>query len=204
MDKKNQKSDSDKKLIALVAQKNKEAFTELFNRYQAKAYSTALRILREKELAEDAVQDAFLSIWLHANQFNNKAAVSSWIYRIVANQALMSLRKQAVKGGKKCLSVCQSEEVERGYLNAADMSKDIRITDDSIHYQQLLATIPRFPKSYFEVLYFTAIGFNSKELEAVLGISRPSIKSRLFRARELLAKKAKLSFVHRESEKIAA
>lgn len=72
------------------------AFDELVSEYTGPAYATAVQVLRDPALAEEAVQDAFVRVWKRAAQFEpGKGAERSWIMAIVRNQAIDVLRKRA-------------------------------------------------------------------------------------------------------------
>lgn len=72
------------------------AFDQVVSEYTGPAYATALQVLRDPALAEEAVQDAFVRLWQRAKQFEpGKGAERSWIMAIVRNQAIDVLRKRA-------------------------------------------------------------------------------------------------------------
>jgi RNA polymerase sigma-70 factor (ECF subfamily) len=72
------------------------AFDQVVTEYTGPAYATAVQILRDPALAEEAVQDAFVRLWQRAKQFEpGKGAERSWILAIVRNQAIDALRKRA-------------------------------------------------------------------------------------------------------------
>src|SRR5258708_19073712 len=71
-----------------------EAFQETFVAYRPKFVGIAYSILRNREDAEDAVQDAFLSAYVHLRNFEGRSAFTTWFTRIVLNAALMILRKR--------------------------------------------------------------------------------------------------------------
>ncbi len=74
----------------------KSAFDAVVAEYTGPAYATAVQVLRDSALAEEAVQDAFLRVWQRAHLFDpTKGAERSWILSIVRNQAIDALRKRA-------------------------------------------------------------------------------------------------------------
>lgn len=84
---------NDAELIrAIASHRDREAFGELFCRYEQQAYSLARYMLREPGLAEDAVQEAMLRIWRSAERFTHDANPRGWVMRIVATEALRKLR----------------------------------------------------------------------------------------------------------------
>src|ERR1700751_4881622 len=79
---------SDEALVALAARSEQTALAELYDRYGRTAYGLALRVLRDPVLAEDAVQEAFLTIWRTASRFMpEKGRASTWILTLVHRRA---------------------------------------------------------------------------------------------------------------------
>ena len=70
------------------------AFGALFERYEGKMFQVAMRVLRHHEDAEDAVQQAFKSAFVHLTSFQGQSRFSTWLTRIAINEALMLLRKR--------------------------------------------------------------------------------------------------------------
>lgn len=80
-------------LLSRVAQGDRSAFSSLYQATSAKLFGLALRILNRRDLAEEALQDAFVNIWHHAiNYHQEKAAVMTWMTAIVRNRCLDLLR----------------------------------------------------------------------------------------------------------------
>ena len=98
-----------------------EAFRELVEGYSNLAHSVALRMLRNTQDAEDAVQEAFIYAYRAFSTFKGKSKVSTWLYRIVVNTCLMKLRKEKTRA--KYLA-------ETGYNDAIvrDWSSDPELT----------------------------------------------------------------------------
>jgi RNA polymerase sigma-70 factor (ECF subfamily) len=69
------------------------AFEELVRRYDRKVFRIAQHIMQNREDAQDVVQEAFLKVFQHLNQFQENAKFSTWLIRIAMNQSLMMLRK---------------------------------------------------------------------------------------------------------------
>src|ERR1700734_2048715 len=84
---------SDAELVADGKRGNEPAITELFNRHYPSSLRLARGILRSLEEAQDSVQSAYLSAFLHLDSFREDAAFKTWITRIVTNHCLMRLRQ---------------------------------------------------------------------------------------------------------------
>lgn len=85
-------------LLSQVAGGNEASFSELYQHSSAKLHGVALRILRNKELAEDVLQDAFVKIWSRARDFDPViASPMTWMAAIVRNRALDEVRRRAAR-----------------------------------------------------------------------------------------------------------
>jgi RNA polymerase sigma-70 factor (ECF subfamily) len=81
-------------LVAAAKQGQAEAFATLCQPYARRLIRNAHRITRNHEDAEDALQDAFLSAFIHIKNFDGRSSFSTWLTRIAINSALMTLRKK--------------------------------------------------------------------------------------------------------------
>ena len=87
---------TDEGLMGLVRNRDQVAFAEIFRRHHAAAFARALRICGERSLAEDAVQEAFLSLWRSCARYDGQRGnVRSWVLTIVHNRAIDVLRRGA-------------------------------------------------------------------------------------------------------------
>ena len=85
---------SEERLIARAKSGKREAFGELCDRHANKIFRVTFRITRNREDAEDAVQDAFLSAFVHLKDFDERSRFGTWLTRIAINAALGKLRKK--------------------------------------------------------------------------------------------------------------
>src|ERR1700752_3121545 len=84
----------EKTLLAAAKRGQSAAFDALCQPYSRKLYQTTFRITRNREDAEDALQDAFLSAFVHLKNFDERSTFATWLTRIAINSALMILRKR--------------------------------------------------------------------------------------------------------------
>src|SRR5262245_60759063 len=81
-------------LLAACAQRDREAFSKLYQSSSAKLYGVALRILRREDWAEEVLQECYVNVWRHAPEYNaNRAAPMTWMTSIVRNRCLDWLRR---------------------------------------------------------------------------------------------------------------
>lgn len=148
-------------------------------------YRSAARILRNTQDSEDAVQDGLLQAFSRRHQFRGQSRVSTWLYSIVRNSALMHLRRrdhfQWIPIGV--------DDTEEGRPRLDDTLVDARPNPeeqcaDSEHRRIVDLALSRLPRNYRGVVRLCVVdGFSQKEAAKKLGVSVNAIKTRLFRAR---------------------
>jgi len=173
---------SDEALLALVSRSDDEALAALYDRYGRIAYGLALRILRDRALAEDAVQEAFLGIWRSAGSFlGERAKPSTWILTIVHRRAVDLVRREERRRGEPLDVVADPAG------GAADEEASLRQRRRAV--QAALRQLPDDQREALELAYYG--GFTQSELAERLGQPLGTIKSRMFaglrRLRDLLA-----------------
>jgi RNA polymerase sigma-70 factor (ECF subfamily) len=172
---------SDEALVALAARSEQPALAELYDRYGRPAYGLALRVLRDESLAEDAVQDAFLTVWRTAARFvPEKGKASTWILTLVHRRAVDVVRREQ---RRRADSLEQAPEQGGG---GADEEAWLRLQRERV--QAALKQLPDQQREALELAYYG--GFTQSELAERLGQPIGTIKSRMFtgltRLREVL------------------
>ena len=173
---------SDEALVALAARADDGALAELYDRFGHVAYGLALRIVRDPALAEDAVQEAFLTIWRSASRFvPERAKARTWILTLVHRRAVDVVRREQPR---------RAEPIELALPASADVTEDeawLRLQRARV--QDALRRLPDQQREALELAYYG--GFTQSELAERLGEPLGTIKSRMFaglaRLRELLA-----------------
>ncbi len=155
-----------------IAQKN------IFEQYGSFLYRVAYRYVRDRMTAEDLVVDSFLKIFEGAAnfRFDNLRSFEAWMKRIVINESLMLLRKQA-----SFQLMPESEAIE----TPVDDNILDSISSDEIY--QLIAELPDGYRTVFNL--FAIEGYSHKEIAEQLHINEGTSKSQLNHARKLLQKK---------------
>ncbi|TMK26828.1 MAG: sigma-70 family RNA polymerase sigma factor [Actinobacteria bacterium] len=174
---------SDEAVIALIARSNEQALGELYDRFGRVAYGLALRILRDDALAEDAVQEAFLSAWRRADTFMpERAKASTWLLTIVHRRAVDLVRREERR---------RAEPIEAAGDRPGDGPAEdlVWLRYERERVQAALRQLPDQQREALELAYYG--GFTQSELAERLGQPIGTIKSRMFsglgRLRELLA-----------------
>jgi RNA polymerase sigma-70 factor (ECF subfamily) len=172
---------SDEALVALAARSEQSALAELYDRFGRPAYGLALRVLRDEALAEDAVQDAFLTIWRSAPRYvPERGKASAWILTLVHRRAVDVVRREQ---RRRADTLEQAPEPRSG---GADEEAWLRLQRERV--QAALRQLPDQQREALELAYYG--GFTQSELAERLGQPLGTIKSRMFlglaRLRELL------------------
>lgn len=175
-------SSSDSTLIARARAGSKQAFGELVGRHSAQVYGVSYRMLRNREDAEDNLQNVFIKAYRKIDQFEGKSHFSTWLVRIAINEAMMMLRKRAPE--KAALQVDADPfkiepetnvsfrdhhaDPERQYIAKELTSKALQGLNTNLRNTFVL---------------HKAEGWTHPELADSLGIDKDTVKSRIFRAR---------------------
>lgn len=163
------------------------AFGELFDSFAGKLLQTALRITRNREDAEDAVQEAYLSAMLHLQNFDGRSQLSTWLTRIAINAALMKLRRnrrlREVPMEMKANSVEEPEEFE--FVGEEPNPEQSYVEHES---QRILreAVLHLRPTLRMAVEHYHLKERSIQETAEMLDISMEAVKGRLYQARAAL------------------
>jgi RNA polymerase sigma-70 factor (ECF subfamily) len=157
------------------------AVAALVGEYASTLYRVAYSVLRNAADAEDAVQEAFLRVLRHRDTLDEVREPRVWLIRIVWNVVLD--RKRRAKTRPETDDVAELARV----LPANGLSAEDRAAAAQ-HHAQVLACVEQLPAKEREVLMLSAFEeLTSVEIAAVLDITESSVRSRLFRARNLMA-----------------
>jgi RNA polymerase sigma-70 factor (ECF subfamily) len=161
---------SDAGLVAMIARGDRLAFAELYDRYGKAAYGLAQRVTRDPQLAEEVVQEVFLSIWRQAGKFNSqRGKPSTWLLSITHHKAVDIVRREQLR---------RTEPAEQ-MLEAADTTnvpREVWLDLQSVQIREALATLSDTQREVIELCYFE--GYSQSELARRLGEPLGTIKSR--------------------------
>jgi RNA polymerase sigma-70 factor, ECF subfamily len=164
---------SDDVLARRAAGGEREAFEELVRRHRTRVYALALRICRNADDAEDALQETFIAAYRALPRFDRRARVSTWLYRIATN---------------KCYDVLARR---RPTTDAAALPESADPADPfarSERRELLTRALDALPQQFREAaLLCDVCGLTPAEAGELTGVAEGTMKSRSFRARALLA-----------------
>jgi len=172
---------SDDAVLGLLARSDESALAELYDRYGGPAYRLALRIVRDGALAQDAVQDAFLTMWRTAAGFDERRGkASTWLLTIVHRRAVDLVRREDRR------RAAPLDDAPAASGDATDETVEVR--EERRRVQGALAQLTPDQREALELAYYG--GLTQSELADRLGVPLGTVKSRMFaglgRLRELL------------------
>jgi len=161
----------DEALLDLVARSDDDALAELYDRYGRSAYALALRILRDPVLAQDAVQDAFLTAWRTAPSFDRaRGAPATWLMTLVHRRAVDVVRRE----DRRRASPLEDAPVASG--DATDEAVELR--DERLRVRAALEVLTPAEREALELAYYG--GLSQSEIAERLGVPLGTVKSRMF------------------------
>jgi RNA polymerase sigma-70 factor (ECF subfamily) len=187
----------DEQLVSAAKAGSDDAFAELQNLYAQRLYCTIVRITKNHEDAEDALQDTFLRMYLALRRFEGRSSFYSWATRIAINSALMVLRKRRARP-EVSFDLPLDGTDNPPHLEIKDSSPNPeQIYDEREQWDRMWRSIQNLqPKLQETIQIQMASGCSIKEIARTFGISVASAKSRLYRARVRLGSKRNIANVN--------
>jgi RNA polymerase sigma-70 factor (ECF subfamily) len=182
---------SDEELVARARASDVAAFEELVGRHEEKIYRLAMRFTRNETDAAEILQETFLSAWRNLDKFEGKAQFGSWLYRVAVNAALMLLRSQkrhpqvAVEDVTPEALGEAAKDAGPGLGAGTDWSRrpDEQFQSEELR-RQIQHSVDQLPESQRSVFLLRDVdGLSTEETAELLGVSIPTVKTRLHRAR---------------------
>jgi RNA polymerase sigma factor (sigma-70 family) len=159
---------ADEQLLELVRRRREDALGELYDRYGRATYGLALRVLRDRHLAEDAVQDAFLDVWRTAGRMRAGYDVRAWIMVIAHRRAVDLVRREERRRrlpAEPAPASAGSDEL----VEQCDAAHRVRCA---------LGRLPGCQRRLLELAYYG--GLTQRELAEQVGVPLGTVKSRMF------------------------
>lgn len=178
--------DADAVWLAAAREGDRDAFSELMRRHYSSALKLARSVLRDREEAEDEVQNAFTKAYLHLARFEGNSRFSTWLSRIVLNQCLMNLRRNRRTRFHYLDDAGPEQESPRLELADHAETPEEALGRREVHHvlQREIRAIP--PMLREPLLLRESAKLPMAEVAARLNISEAAAKSRLLRARREL------------------
>lgn len=180
---------SEKELVRLLKEGDRDAFNILIAQYQSKVINIAYGMLSDTDDAMDASQEVFINVFKSINSFKENSSLATWIYRICANVCKDFLRKR--QRATKTVSIYATDDEDNEILQIAD---DACTPEEHFRQSELQSLIRKamneLGEEYKTVLVLCDIeGLSYDEIAVILKCPVGTVKSRINRARQSLRKK---------------
>jgi len=180
------RSVEDQDILKLLKKHDQQGVEQLINKYQDKLFAVVNRICNNSADTEEVLQDVFMTAYQKIDNFEERSSLSTWLYRIAVNAALMKLRRVRNK-----YTVVSMEDVGEGVMGESDVGRANEMQQSPADnlmkkelYNQVAESAAYLPEIYQEVFYCRDIqGYSIKETGEMLAASPAAIKSRLHRSR---------------------
>jgi RNA polymerase sigma-70 factor, ECF subfamily len=181
----------DRELVRRAQEEDHAAFEELVRRHQQRVAAVAGGILRQREDVEDIAQQVFVKAYFSLKRFDQRAAFSTWLYKITVNECWDLLRKRKVR--PLVYESNLSEEQARQYGAPEERSVPAEDISDKLvarqRVERLLACLDE--RDRVMLILKEVEGFAVEEIAEILSLNANTVKVRLFRARRRIVKEAR-------------
>jgi RNA polymerase sigma-70 factor (ECF subfamily) len=165
---------ADEDLMQLVRQGQPAAFEVVYERHCGAAFSLAYRMCGKRSIAEEVVQEAFLSLWRSGARYDRtRGSVRTWTLGIVHNRAIDALRRGIVHDRRRA----SDEGIEERFEAPENTEVEVARRDESREIRAALNDLPREQSQVIELAYFG--GFTHTEIAAMLGAPIGTVKGRM-------------------------
>lgn len=165
---------ADEDLMQLVHDGDARAFEVVYDRHSGVAFSLAYRMCGRRAMAEDIVQDAFLSLWRSGSRYDrSRGSVRSWVLGVVHNRAIDAFRRETVRAGK---DVADDGALERMESDVHTDTEALR-RDEATQVRTALGELPDDQRHVIELAYFG--GFSHSQIADMLKLPAGTVKGRM-------------------------
>jgi len=180
-------AEEDRELIIRAQKGDQAAFRKLVERHQRRAFAIALGLVRDENDARELVQDAFLRVYRGLNTFQGGSSFFTWLYRIVTNLAIDLMRKPGRRDAELVDGQAIDEDADFplvARIDGADPLDVVRRREIAGRIQTALDALPPYHRGV--ILMREVEGMSYEEMAQAMGVSKGTIMSRLFHARQKL------------------
>jgi RNA polymerase sigma-70 factor (ECF subfamily) len=178
-----EKGQEERALVQRAQKGDERAFEQLVRTHQQRVFGLVARILHRQDDVEDIAQQVFLKVYLSLNRFDQRAAFSTWLYKIAVNECWDHLRKKKVR--PLLYEADLSEEQVSQLDGIGALGRSTAGIDEQTQTRDTLERVLEIlPEQDRELLMLKEVeGFSVQELADILGLNVNTVKVRLFRAR---------------------
>jgi RNA polymerase sigma-70 factor (ECF subfamily) len=165
---------ADEDLMHLVYDGDPRAFEVVFDRHASAAFSLAYRMCGRRAMAEDVLQDAFLSLWRSGARYDrSRGSVRSWVLSVVHNRAIDAFRRGAVKQGRDVADEGLTEQLAAEERTETEVER----REEARQVRTALGGLPADQRQVIELAYFG--GFTHSQIAQMLELPAGTVKGRM-------------------------
>lgn len=165
---------ADEELMQLVRSGDARAFETIFDRHGGHAFSLAYRMCGRSTMAEDIVQDAFLTIWRSADTYDGtRGSVRTWVLGVVHNRAVDAFRRGVAKAGRDVSDDAHAERIEAPERTEVEVGR----REEAQEVRTALRELPLEQRRVIELAYFG--GFTHSQIAEMLELPPGTVKGRM-------------------------
>lgn len=182
------KATTDEELVTAATKGDNRAFTTLVKRYEDTVYRFSFKVCRDKDKAEETLQDTFINVYRKLDTFDRKSKFSTWLYSIVTNNCLMKRRRSKMQDALASLDdpATHTDGSLLDHIARWDDTPVERLMNEELR-AHLDRAILKLPVDYRVVFVLRDVeGQSTEETATILKLSHEAVKSRLRRARAFL------------------
>jgi len=185
------RAEEDRDLVRRAQKDDKLAFEALVERHQSRVFAVAGGILRNREDVEDIAQQVFLKAYFSIKRFDQRAAFSTWLYKITVNECWDMLRKRKVR--PLVVEADLSEEQAQVYQASSEQSDGRPDTSEQLAARQQVEELMSYldERDRAMLVMKEVQGFSVEEIAAIMEINANTVKVRLFRARQKITERVR-------------
>lgn len=146
-----------------------KTFRALMEQYQKKVYYQVRRMLNDHDDANDVVQNIFIKVWLHLDEFRGDAAFSTWLYRITANETLNFI------AARKRKATTSLDNQETGLMDSLQSENSFSGTEIQKKLHQAIQKLPPKQRMVFNLKYFDEMPY--AQMSEIIGTSQGALKA---------------------------
>lgn len=168
-------------LIEAINNGDTKAYAQLVDRYKDLVFTLALRMLKQREEAEEVAQDTFIKVFKSLHKFKGDSKFSTWIYKVAYNTCLDTIKKN-----KKHLNNVAIDEYTFNKLDTIDNALDHIINEEKRDLiKKCINKLPEDSSALLTLFYFEELSL--EEISKIINVEANTVKVKLFRARKKLA-----------------
>jgi RNA polymerase sigma-70 factor, ECF subfamily len=165
---------ADEDLMELVADGQARAFEVIFDRHSGPAFSLAYRMCGRRAMAEDVVQEAFLSLWRSGARYDRRrGSVRTWVLGVVHNRAIDAFRRGVVRESRDVPDDGLAEQLPAPERTESEVVR----RDEASRVRSVLGELPPEQRQVIELAYFG--GFSHSEISEMLALPAGTVKGRM-------------------------